>query len=523
MRFQLFGPCLLSLLVAAAPVTSPSTRPADAELRSPAFWMQRAQVEWSQMADPRVKPWKAMADQQAAMADNTGLARTLAALIQVAPPSQATGYPYNNDAIVGAYADLAGHFARVGDAAGLKRAIDIATDRTRRGSDKDATPLDGPRSRAAWSLVAAGRDTEALAVAETMEDLDQKQGTILHIATVAAKAGRTKESNTALLAARRLAPLVDRENAPAALGRVALAEAYILCGQPDKAVELYESLPESARPRVDVEFSFAYSTVGDRAEAIRYAQLAVAAVRKTGWSKGNTPVGEVAYRVATLGEPALIEDIQRLANEAKSARVRVPPRDPRLPPPPSDFAPEKMGPMFAAACYASLADGFASVGRSQEAHEQIKLAVATIKSVEPKGPGIHWYLHNQLPVVRALLLAGDAPGALAIAKSLPLKDFEPNGGSFNALGIQSFKRALAEAHHKSGNVREARALYNELRESMPILTEQLIAAGDLKTLLDEVANRPTPRERCYSYLRVAELLTTPPPGVRPAPLPAGSR
>jgi tetratricopeptide (TPR) repeat protein len=522
---RLFDPlvlCLL-LLVAAAPATAPTTRPAEAGLQSAAFWIERAQVEWSQITDPRLKPWDAMADRQAAMGDNAGLARTLAELNRIAPPPQATGYPYANHPIVGAYADLAGHFARIGDAAGLKRAIDVVTDRTRRGSDKDATPLDGPRSRAAWSLVDAGRDGDALAVAETMQDLDQKQDTILHVATLAAKAGRTAESNKALLAARRLAPLVDRENAPAALGRVALAEAYILCGQPSKAVEIYESLPESARVRADLEFSVAYGTVGNRAEAIRYAQLAVASVRKTGWSNGYTPVGEVAHRVATLGEPALIEAIQRLANEAKSARVRVPPRDVHQPPPPSEFAPEKLGPMFAAACYAGLADGFAWAGRPDAAHEQIKLAVATIMAVQSKPPSISWYLHNQLPVVRALLMTGDAPGALAIAKSLPTKDLEPSRGSFNALGIQSFKSALAEAHHKSGNVREAAALYNQLGERVPILIDQLVAAGNLQTLLDEVARLSAPHERCRFYLRVAELLTNPPSGVGPATLPAGSR
>ena len=520
MRLQHLAPCLL-FLVAAAPATSPSTRAADPPLQSAAFWIQRAQVEWSQITDPRLKPWKAMADRQAAMDDNTGLARTLAELSQIAPPPQATGYPYANDPIVGAYADLAGRFARVGDEAGVKRAIDVAADGARRGSDTDASPIDGPRSRAARSLVDAGRDGAAIAVAETIEDLGQRQDTIIHIATVASKAGRNAECDKALLSARRLAPLVDRENAPAALGRVALAEAYILCGQPNKAVELYESLPETAHPRVDLEFSVAYGAVGNRTEAIRYAHLALATVRKIGWSTGNAPIGEIAHRAASLGEPALIEALQRLAREAKSARV--PRRDVRQPPPPSDFAPEKMGPMFAAACHAGLADGFAWAGRPEAAREQLQLAVATIKSVEGKLPSIQWYVHNQLPVVRALLMTGDAPGALVIAKSLPMKDLEPSHGSFNALGIQSFKGTLAEAHHKSGNAREAAALYKELGEPLPILIDQLVAAGNLKTLLDEVANRPTPQERCLSYLRVAETMTTPPRPKHPATLPARPR
>src|SRR5688500_11827009 len=79
----------LSLLLAAAePTTKPSTRPSSEELAEPAFWLERASLEWAQIADARSKPWKEMVEQQFAADDDAGLKRTLAELKALVPRLQ---------------------------------------------------------------------------------------------------------------------------------------------------------------------------------------------------------------------------------------------------------------------------------------------------------------------------------------------------------------------------------------------------------------------------------------------------
>ena len=47
----------LLFLAGAAPTTSPTTQMSDAELKDPAFWLRRAEVDWRQIASPLETPW----------------------------------------------------------------------------------------------------------------------------------------------------------------------------------------------------------------------------------------------------------------------------------------------------------------------------------------------------------------------------------------------------------------------------------------------------------------------------------
>jgi hypothetical protein len=158
--------CILLFQVAAAPATKEVSE--SPEL--PSFWVHRAAVDWTGITDPLQKPWTEMADAQWRIGDSTGLRRTLNELLAQTPPAGLKGSAYAKHPIVVAYANLAGAYAWVGDVQAMRRAMTVASDRSRSGGDGAADTLDELRVATVESLVRAERFDDALAIARDLPE-----------------------------------------------------------------------------------------------------------------------------------------------------------------------------------------------------------------------------------------------------------------------------------------------------------------------------------------------------------------
>jgi hypothetical protein len=158
--------CVLLFQFAAAP----ATKELGESPESPSFWLHRATVDWKGITDPLQKPWTEMADAQWRIGDRAGLRRTLNELLAQTPPAGLKGWAYAKHPIVVAYANLAGAYAWVGDVQGMRRAMTVASDRSRSGGDGAADSLDELRVATVESLIRADRFDDALAIARDLSD-----------------------------------------------------------------------------------------------------------------------------------------------------------------------------------------------------------------------------------------------------------------------------------------------------------------------------------------------------------------
>jgi hypothetical protein len=162
--------CLLLFQLAAVPATQERGDLSE----TPSFWVRRAAVDWKAISDPLQKPWKEMADAQWRIRDTVGLRRTLNELRAQTPPAGLTGQAYAQHPIAVAYANLAGAYAWIGDMQGMRRAMTVASDRSRGGGRGAADALDELRIAAVESLMRAERFDDALAIARDLPDAQRE-------------------------------------------------------------------------------------------------------------------------------------------------------------------------------------------------------------------------------------------------------------------------------------------------------------------------------------------------------------
>jgi hypothetical protein len=494
---------ILLVSVTAAPASAPSTTqttPATAtaaQLQDPQFWLDRAKAEWAEITDAHNKPWKEMAECQVVLGDDLGLKRTLAELNGSNPAPQAKDYAHINDRIVQAYSDLAGAFARVGDEEGLRRAITIATDKTRAGQ-----VVDTMRERVARSLARAGRDDDAIAMANTISRVDNRLDALLFVATTAGQAGRKAASDKAFMLARRLTAPVDQASAKtSAAGRQQLSRALMAVGQLDEVGRLAKSLPDEARAQVEAQLAVRSRERSD--EARRHAQFAVDALRKAGWSGYNGNVPNVTEDIVLAGAKEPLASLLKLINEAKAAPMEQYDRDA---PVPAGFVNISRGQSFAIGCHAGLARGFARARNADAAREHLRLAEEIVRSADAGPLAINWYKQVHLPVVAALIDADLPLDAIALVKTVPqgpTRGENPQTVDFLARDV---KRQLAIAYFKAGDVPAGMAAWQGRDTPTSLLTDHAIKTSTLGALLEGSAGDTRPA-RCARYLHVAKRLS----------------
>jgi hypothetical protein len=207
--------CILPIQFAAAPATQER-----GDLpQNPSFWLRRASVDWKAISDPLQKPWKEMANAQWRIRDTVGLRRTLYELRAQTPPATLAGPAYAKHPIAVAYANLAGAYAWIGDVEGMRRAVTVASDRSRSSGGGATNALDELRVAAVESLIRAERFEDALAIARDLPDAQRevaaKQVAVAREAFQSRERTLSRSARTSLELRRRSAPIRTSTPMPA--------------------------------------------------------------------------------------------------------------------------------------------------------------------------------------------------------------------------------------------------------------------------------------------------------------------
>jgi hypothetical protein len=500
--------CLTILMfVGAAPTTTSTattTTTPTTRLTDPAFWLERAQAEWDPIEAGGRKPWAEFAAAQLAVGDRTGLARTLEGVKALKPP-QTKGYPYSNDPTVHLYSELVPIFAQAGDEEGMRRAIAIATDPSREaGPDADSKPLDSKREWIATRLAKIGRDADALKVARSVRDPDNRTEALTDIAVIAAQAGRAADSNRAFAAATQAATLAEKTEKGSGLRP--LADGYVDVGNITKALEVGRLFGDDPRAALLARIAVAHARAGRAREAAEYAKRATDMVASKTLLWGPS---EVAAAVAEVGHEPSIATLVKLANARQAAPPPPPLPSGRLPPPPGMPPELNPGQAFADGCFLGLAKGYARRGDARAAKQYLERSASIQRSVNGNTVPLRWYEYALLPAAVELIGAGKPDDALSLVDSIPLtiSPAEAKNNRMADFALRALKNNIIQVYENAGNLDRAGQLWQEAHGSRIPLVYGRVRFGQLEPLLAEIEGLPTPSARCLFYANAARELS----------------